>query len=84
MRWTNGIKRLFVSAVIFLAVATAAYYIGLEFLFSRRSTLIVPEIIGYVVIANIVTIIAIFALYRTYQWIMRGFKTDRDKISAEK
>ena len=79
MRWKNGIKRLVVSAVMFLAVAAIVYYIGVEFLFSRRSTLIVAEIIIYVIITNIVTIVALFAIYRTHRWVMNGFKADRDE-----
>jgi len=84
MRWGNGIKRLVVSAVMFLAAASAVYYLTVEFLITRRSTMFVGEIIIYVVIANIVTIAAIFALYRTYQWVLNGFKAGRDQNSAAK
>jgi hypothetical protein len=79
MRWQNGIKRLVVTMVAFLGVATVAYFVGEIFLFERRSSLIVPEIIGYVVVANVLTICAFFVFYRLYQWVLRGFDADRGK-----
>jgi len=82
MRSKTGFNRLFVSAASFSIVAAAIYYICEEFLFSRRSSLMVAEIIAYVAIVNIVTLIAIFAMYRAYLWVMTGFKADHENINA--
>ena len=84
MRSKTGFNRLFISAASFAIVATAIYYTCEEFLFSRRSSLMVGEIIAYVALVNIVTLIAIFAMYRAYLWILKGFKADHENANAPK
>ncbi len=75
VNWRNGGKRLGISTLAILAIGALLYYIGFEYLFSRRRILASAEVVFYVAAVNVITIVAGFALYRAYLWVVRGFGT---------
>ncbi len=65
--------------IAILATGALLYYIGFEYLFSRRRILVSAEVVFYVAAVNVVTILAGFALYRGYLWVVRGFESEPEE-----
>ncbi len=71
-----GFKRLAISLVIALVLLFVLYAMA-DNLIDRRNHLLTIEIIGYLVFANIVSILLLFGGYRLARWVYLGFNDER-------
>ena len=69
----RGFKRLALGLAIAAAVAAGLYMVGDGLIVARRKQLVPVEIILYIVIANILTVLVVYAGYRAARWVIQGF-----------
>jgi hypothetical protein len=77
MNLTLGWKRLLVVNTISVFIVVFIYFLWDEFLIPRRKFLYTVEIILYIMIANVFSILLYYSAYRAVRWIAYGFKVVR-------
>ena len=75
MNYELGFKRLAISLVIALVLLFVLYAMA-DNLIDRRNHLLTIEIIGYLVFANIVSMLLFFGGYRLARWVHLGFNDE--------
>jgi hypothetical protein len=78
-RTKTGIRRSAIAAIILTIVFSVLYQVLDDFVVSRRQDLVPLEVIGYVFVANMFTLLICYILFRMFRWVVDGFKVAPNK-----